>query len=207
LRGANKSSYISKARTIKILLKIKFFKLALIKNLIYIYKSVRVVLAVAPTNQKYHSAVSLEVSRFSHPVGTIRVSRGRDSCCWWTFFPLSIHSSPMKIIALPFLLLVFKFNFFFISNFFSLRFFRSFIDFQFHHSIQIYGIMFFNLILIILISNFSLALKFYLFSILSFNPNLWYIIFTNFVLILFYFFSFFKSFFLFNFTLQSKNYY
>jgi hypothetical protein len=101
----------------------------------------------------------------------------------------------MKIIALSFLLLVFKFKFFFIYNIFPLRFFRNFIDFQFHHSIQIYGIIFFNLILTILIFNFSLAFKFYLFSILSFNPNLWYIIFTNLVLILFYFFPFVKFFF------------
>ena len=131
MRGANKSSYISKARTIKIPLKIKIFKLALIKSLIYIYKSVRVVLAVAPTNQKYPSAVSLEISRFSHPVGTIRVSRGRDSCCWWTFFPLSIHSSPMKIIALPFLLLVFKFKFFLFLIFFLCVFLETLLIFNF----------------------------------------------------------------------------
>jgi len=70
-----------------------------------------------------------------------------------------------------------------ISNFFSWSVCKSFICFQFYFSILICDILFFsNLVFIILISIFSLILlwNFYLFSILPFNPDLWYVIFFRF---------------------------
>jgi hypothetical protein len=54
---------------------------------------------------------------------------------------------------------VFQFGLYFLDfYFFPWSFCKSFIGFQFHHSIQINDIMFFNLILIVLISNFFLVL-------------------------------------------------
>ena len=87
------------------------------------------------------------------------------------FFSLS---SPLKIIAWPpwFVGISTSVLIFFIFNFWSWLFWRSFIGFQFLHSIQIEGIMIFNLVLIILISNFfflALLWKLLFFSMSSFN--------------------------------------
>jgi hypothetical protein len=68
-----------------------------------------------------------------------------------------------------------------------LHFWKSFISFQFHSSIQIYGIFFFQFGSYCLDFFLILLWKFYLFAISLFNLNLCYIIFTNLVLIFFLF--------------------
>jgi hypothetical protein len=134
-----------------------------------------------------------------------------DTCQWWR--------GDLSLVDLFFLLLLFSFipwklqldflwfwylNFnphFFNSIFFLGPFGKTLIGFQFHPSIQIFGIIFFNLILIVLNSNFFLS--YFIKILLVFN----FIIQPNFMVYYFYqfsplfFFHFVKVIFLFNFTL------
>jgi hypothetical protein len=81
----------------------------------------------------------------------------------WCMFLVVVSLSPVSFFFFSFknynltILVCWHFNFssyFFYLDFLSCFFCKSFIGFQFHHAIQIEGIMIFNLVLIALISNF-----------------------------------------------------
>jgi len=98
--------------------------------------------------------------------------------------------------------------FFWFLIFFPWPFYKSFIDFQFYPLIKIDGIIFFNLIFIVLISNFFIGT--FVKVIILFNSTIqskyyFYFFMSILIFIIFYFFGpFAKLIYLFNFTLQSN---
>ena len=96
--------------------------------------------------------------------------------------------------------------FFWFLIFFPWPFYKSFIDFQFYPLIKIDGIIFFNLIFIVLISNFFIGT--FVKVIILFNSTIqskyyFYFFMSILIFIIFYFFGpFAKLIYLFNFTFQ-----
>ena len=98
--------------------------------------------------------MSLKTPSHSLSIGIACVGGGGVICCWWTFFSFFFLFSPKNYSLILFgvdistsVLIIL------ISNFFWL-FCKIIFGFQFHPSVQIYDIIFTNLILIVLISKF-----------------------------------------------------
>jgi hypothetical protein len=87
---------------------------------------------------------------FSLPVGATRVSGGHLMYKFYLFWISSLNLNPSNI-AFSNLVFILWISIFFL---FALILLQKFYCFIIHHSIQVDGILFFNLVLVVLISNF-----------------------------------------------------
>jgi hypothetical protein len=114
--------------------------------------------------------MSLKVSSCPLFICEARISIGDPVWCWWVFLLFSFfYLSSLKNCNLALLVVGISTSIliFLISNFLSWSFSRSFICFQFHHSISIYQILYFLMwssffrILIFILSLFVKILVFF----------------------------------------------
>jgi hypothetical protein len=108
------------------------------------------VVSVATLNfKKYFFVVSLNALHCPLPCGAARVNVDGTVCCWWaslsyfiffSLFSLKNYNLTLFIVGISILVLNY-----FISNFCSWLFCRSFICFKFRPSIPIYQILYFSI--------------------------------------------------------------